>query len=168
MSERMPSWKLLAELRRRPDARAVLRGSADRPGLTGAARFYQTRWGVLVSVEASGLPEGTEPCGERVFAFHIHSGGQCAGDGEDPFAGALTHYNPDGCPHPSHAGDLPPLFSNHGRAFQVVLTDRFTVREVIGRTVILHARPDDFTTQPSGNAGAKLACGRILGGCGGI
>ncbi|NLF34637.1 MAG: superoxide dismutase family protein, partial [Clostridiales bacterium] len=43
-----------------------------------------------------------------------------------------------------------------------VLTNRFTVREVIGRSVIVHDSVDDFTTQPSGNSGAMIACGRIL------
>lgn len=43
------------------------------------------------------------------------------------------------------------------------MTDRFTIDETIGKTVIIHAKPDDFVTQPSGNAGEKIACGVILG-----
>lgn len=107
------------------------------------------------------LPASQDPCEERIFAFHIHSGTQCSGEEGDPFARALSHYNPDDYAHPHHAGDLPPLFGNRGRAFQAFLTDRFSVREVIGRTVILHAGPDDFASQPSGNAGEKIACGLI-------
>ena len=42
-----------------------------------------------------------------------------------------------------------------------VVTDRFTISDIIGRTVVIHKSPDDFTTQPSGNAGAKIACGEI-------
>ena len=161
MSESIQSANLIAALRRIPDARAIIEGSAKYPGLTGVVRFYQTRRGVLVFAEVSGLPEMAETCGNGIFGFHIHSGGSCTGDSADPFADALAHYNPGDCPHPAHAGDLPPLFSNHGHAFQVFLTDRFTVREIIGRTVIVHSKPDDFTTQPSGNAGSKIACGRI-------
>lgn len=148
-------------LQRKPNACAALKGSSEYPDCSGTVRFYQTDSGVLVSAEVSGLPVGTEPCGERVLGFHIHSGEQCAGDAADPFAAALGHYDPDGCPHPAHAGDMPPLFSNRGYAFEVFLTDRFSVREVIGRTVIIHASPDDFTSQPSGNAGKKIACGQI-------
>ena len=50
---------------------------------------------------------------------------------------------------------------NHGKADMAVLTDRFRVDEIIGRTVVLHRNPDDFQTQPSGNAGIKIACGII-------
>ena len=124
-------------------------------------KMPKTRSGVLVAAEISGLPAGKEPCGDRVLGFHIHSGEQCTGDAADSFAAALGHYDSDGCPHPEHAGDMPPLFSNHGYAFQVFLTDRFSVREIVGRTVIIHSAPDDFTSQPSGNAGTKFACGRI-------
>lgn len=114
-----------------------------------------------MAAEACGLPETAERCGNAVFGFHIHSGGRCSGDHTDPFADALAHYNPEDCPHPAHAGDLPPLFSNHGNAFQLFLTDRFTVREIIGKTIIIHARPDDFTSQPGGNSGERIACGEI-------
>ena len=41
------------------------------------------------------------------------------------------------------------------------LTDRFTLKEIIGRTVVIHSMPDDFTSQPSGNSGEKIACGVI-------
>ncbi len=152
---------IMSVLRRRPDARAVVSGSPEHPQIHGIVRFYQTAQGVLVAAEVSGLPQGTEPCSQRFFGFHIHSGSQCRGTSEDPFADADGHYNPDGCPHPSHRGDLPPLLGNHGRALQVFLTDHFRVREVLGRTVIVHAGVDDFTSQPSGNAGAMIACGEI-------
>lgn len=79
----------------------------------------------------------------------------------DLFSGAMAHYNPADCNHPFYAGDLPPLFGNHGYAFSVFLTERFLMSEVIGKTVITHGNPDDFTTQPSGNAGEKLAYGVI-------
>ena len=48
-----------------------------------------------------------------------------------------------------------------GHAFSVFLTDRFCVKDVIGRTVIIHGGSDDFTSQPAGNAGPKIACGEI-------
>lgn len=80
---------------------------------------------------------------------------------DDPFADAMSHYNPNDCEHPHHAGDLPPLFGNDGFALLLFLTSRFSVDEIIGKTVIIHDQPDDFTTQPSGNSGTKIACGVI-------
>ena len=85
----------------------------------------------------------------------------CRGNDEDAFASVAGHYNPEKCEHPYHAGDMPPLFANHGHAFSIFLTDNFYVEEVVGRTVILHSGADDFTSQPAGNAGKKIACGRI-------
>lgn len=150
-------------LRTRPQAVARLRGGENHPGISGAVRFYQTCSGVLVRAEVSGLPSsaGEGACHGRVFGFHIHAGSDCGGSMDDPFSDAMAHYNPGGCAHPYHAGDLPPLFGNGGYALSVFLTDRFSVSEVIGRTVIIHDRPDDFTTQPSGNSGTKIACGVV-------
>ena len=74
------------------------------------------------------------------------------------------HYNPQGCPHPYHAGDLPPLFGNQGYAFSAFVTDRFAVREIVEKTIIIHSKPDDFKTQPSGDSGEKMACGKIIYG----
>ena len=149
----------------RPQAVSHIRGSAAYPRLSGTVQFFQTPCGVLVRAEICGLPHADGPCAGRVFGFHIHTGCSCAGDRSDPFADAMAHYNPCGCDHPQHAGDLPPLFENCGRAFSVVLTDRFRVSEIAGKTVIIHASPDDFSTQPSGNSGEKIACGVICANC---
>ncbi len=148
-------------LRRLPDAAAVIQGSRENCQINGTVKFYQMPGGVLIVADIFGLPASKEACKNNIFAFHIHSGSDCSGNGEDPFSGAGTHYNPNECLHPHHAGDMPPLFGAGDRAFLAFLTDRFTVNEVIGKTVIIHDGLDDFTTQPSGNAGNKIACGVI-------
>lgn len=152
--------RALSVLARRPQAVAHLLGSSDYPDLMGSVQFYQMSGGVLVAAEVTGLPQPMAQS-HGVFGFHIHSGSQCRGTAADPFADALTHYNPEGVSHPYHAGDMPPLFGNHGDAFQVFFTDRFSVREIVGKTVIVHSGADDFTSQPAGNAGQKIACGII-------
>lgn len=135
-------------------AAACIKGGEKYPQITGTVKFYQNIEGTMVEAEVCGLPD--KPQG--VYAFHIHAGEDCGGM---HFADSDDHYNPAGQPHPYHAGDLPPLFATDGRAFMVVLSGRFTAEEIIGRTVIIHAGVDDFTTQPSGNSGEKIACGVI-------
>lgn len=152
---------LRAVLRRPPDAAAKIKGSREYSSVDGIVRFYQTPFGTVVATEINGLPAPENPCASPVFGFHIHEGVSCSGNAEDPFADAGTHFNPLRCPHPYHAGDMPPIFGSDGYAFSVFLTDRFTVNSIIGKTVILHSKPDDFTTQPSGNSGTKIACGII-------
>ena len=146
-----------------PAAIAELRGSPAYPDIRGMVSFYQTPLGVVLTTEVGGLPYKVGSCNGSIFAFHIHDGGSCNGDATDPFANSGKHYNPNNCLHPQHAGDLPPLFGNDGYAWSSVLTNRFSVAEIINKTVIIHSKPDDFTTQPSGNAGAKIACGVIRG-----
>lgn len=152
-------FPILSVLRRMPDAVADVRGSEEYPCITGRVRLYQTNYGVIVYSEIKGLPDAENT--HQIFGFHIHEGSACEGDRMDPFADALSHYNPDRQNHPYHAGDLPPLFGNQGYALSLVLTERFCLREVIGRVLIIHDHPDDFMTQPSGNAGTKIACGVI-------
>ncbi|WNX84158.1 superoxide dismutase family protein [Agathobaculum sp. NTUH-O15-33] len=145
-----------------PDAAAVLQGAPNGRRIEGTVSFYQTPQGVLVTAAVRGLPVTRMACAQPIFALHVHEGTACTGNASDPFANAGMHFNPGGCPHPYHAGDLPPLFSDRtGFAWMAVLTDRFTVRDVLGKAVIVHSKPDDFKTQPSGDAGAKLACGII-------
>ena len=145
----------LSTMHSEPHARAILLGGT----VTGEVRFSQTDHGVLVSAEVFGLPHSGKPCQGGVFAFHIHDG-QCSGG--SPYAHSLGHYNPQDCLHPYHAGDLPPLFASvDGHAFLSLLTDRFLLRDILGKIVIIHGGVDDFTTQPAGNAGIKIACGEI-------
>lgn len=138
----------------KPCARACVKGNSIVPELCGVVKFYQHRDGVLVEVNVSGLPESKT----NVFAIHIHEGGNCSGN---DFHNVGSHYNPNHQMHPNHAGDLPPLFSCKGKAYMSVLTDRFTLEEITGKSVIIHSLPDDFTTQPAGNAGSKIGCGVI-------
>lgn len=135
-----------------PGAIARINGGTSVPNLRGWVKFYQDRCGVWVRSEICGLPH------DGFFALHIHEGNSCAGQA---FADTKGHYNPAGTAHPAHAGDLPPLLSCGGRAEMAVLTDRFQLREIIGRTVVIHSAADDFHSQPAGNAGEKIACGVV-------
>lgn len=141
---------------------AKIKGGNGYPQLYGKATFIQTDLGVLVTIKVNNLPKNTI-CNGGVFALHIHNGESCTGDNNDQFSNAKTHYNPSNCEHPYHAGDLPPLFGNNGFAYMTVLTNRFTLNEIKNKVIVIHENKDDFTTQPSGNAGNKIGCGKILG-----
>lgn len=137
-----------------PLACACICGEESNSEIKGMMKLYPHCDGVLVAVKVQGLPETAT----NFFALHIHEGDNCCGEG---FSNSKGHYNPEGLPHPRHAGDLPPLLACNGKACLTVVTNRFKIRDVIGRTVIIHSDRDDFTTQPSGNAGSKIACGVI-------
>lgn len=141
--------------RKNPDAVAEIRGGVEASQLTGCVAFYQEKGCVLIVARISGLPGESET---GFYGFHIHQGESCSGT---DFSGTGSHYNPIGQAHPKHAGDLPPLLSCQGNAYLSVKTDRFSVNEIIGRTVVIHSDPDDFHSQPAGNAGKKIACGVI-------
>ena len=140
--------------RKCPDAVAQIQGGTEAPQLTGCVQFYQENGCVLIVAKISGLPESET----GFFGFHIHQGENCSGT---DFSRTGSHYNPNGQAHPKHAGDLPPLLACHKNAYLSVKTDRFSVNEIIGRTVVIHSDPDDFHSQPAGNAGRKIACGVI-------
>ena len=141
--------------RKRPDAVARIWGGMEAPQLSGCVQFYQERGCVLIVARILGLPRESET---GFFGFHIHQGEVCFGTG---FSGTGSHYNPADQIHPKHAGDLPPLLECQGNAYLSVKTDRFTVKDIIGRTVVIHSDPDDFHSQPAGDAGKKIACGVI-------
>lgn len=138
----------------RTTAIACVRGGDTFPNLYGMVRFIPRGNRTLVVAEIRNLPATNT----EFFAFHIHEGGNCSGT---DFFNTGSHYNPNDREHPQHAWDLPSLLSCGGSAFLAVLTDRFRVKDILGKTVVIHSQPDDFTTQPSGNAGNKLACGVI-------
>jgi Cu-Zn family superoxide dismutase len=130
----------------------------------GTVRAWQTAGGVSFRISASGLPHG-------IHGLHVHAVGRC-----DPpdFASAGGHWNPAGKKHgmnnPAgpHAGDLP----NVEVAANGVLTATVTLAgatmasllDTDGAALVLHAGPDDYMTDPSGNSGARIACAVILPG----
>lgn len=129
----------------------------------GEVTFEQVGDKVRVVAFVQGLKPGQE------HGFHIHEKGDCSAPDAMSAGG---HFNPFGKPHghptsaERHAGDLPALKADKdGRARMDVTLDQITLKpgpgNIIGRSVIVHADPDDYKTQPTGNSGARLACGVI-------
>lgn len=136
---------------------AKIKGTEEYPSINGKVFFKQLKGGVLVTAHIYDLPGNNE-----IFGFHIHEGRSCSGDDSDLLRDAKMHYNPKGVEHPYHAGDMPPLFGNRGYAYLSFYTNRFNLSEIIGRVVIIHDSADDFKTQPGGDSGRKIACGKIV------
>jgi len=132
----------------------------------GEATFEQEGDKVRLTLYVQGLKPG------QMHGFHIHEAGDCSsGDGMS----AKGHFNPHGKPHGDpksaerHAGDLPALMAGKdGRAKIDVTVDAISIGQgsgnIVGRGLIIHADPDDYKTQPTGNAGARVACGVIKAG----
>ena len=130
---------------------------------SGDVRFVQSGNKVLVAGEIRGLKPNAE------VGFHIHEKGDCSsGDGMS----AGGHFNPGASAHGQHsqpvhhAGDLPSLKADaNGVASLNVELEGISVgsgpTDVVGRGLIVHRDPDDFKTQPTGNAGPRLACAVI-------
>lgn len=131
---------------------------------SGSASLTTAPGGVLITVEVSGLPA------ETWVAFHIHETGACDAAGGHESAGG--HFNPAKTEHGylsekgPHAGDMPNIWVDasgvaRAQVFNpyVVLTEGDTL--VRGRALMIHAGADDYTTQPSGGAGDRLACAVI-------
>ncbi len=143
----------------RPQAVAWVKGNEDDSRLSGLVKFFSTPYGgVLVEAEIFGLPDIETERSSDFYALHIHEEGDCSED----FTRTGGHYNPGDMPHPMHGGDLLPLMGNQGYAWTAFYDKRFTVPEIIGRSVVIHSKRDDFTSQPSGDAGEKIGCGVIM------
>jgi superoxide dismutase, Cu-Zn family len=146
-------------------AQAVLEPAKETPGFSGRVIFYQAGSQVRVVADVTGV----SPPGNH--GFHVHENGKCERDPGKDFASAGGHFNPGGTPHACpdaashHAGDLGNIVINaDGTGHVDVTTSALSLSgasSVVGRAVILHAAPDDCTTQPTGNAGGRLACGVI-------
>lgn len=130
----------------------------------GHVVLEETPHGVLVRSHFSGLPAGTH-------AFHVHEAGKC----QPPFESAGGHFNPGDEGHGFvdddgvHAGDLPNVHIPESGELQVELLARdLTLRDgersvfdENGSALVVHAKADDYKSEPAGNAGDRIACGVI-------
>ena len=144
-------------------ATAELRSVGGQP--VGTATFTQVDAVVRIVIEAQGLPAG-------VKGVHIHEVGACEGP---TFSSAGGHFNPLGKQHGSlnpqgpHAGDLASItVGADGKGRMETTTELITLGtgasslfDANGSTLVIHAAPDDFRTDPTGNSGARIACGTI-------
>jgi Cu-Zn family superoxide dismutase len=141
---------------------AVLQGANGLPA--GTAQIVGSGDTVALSVALAGLPEG-------VLAMHLHTTGSCVAP---DFTSAGGHLNPEGRQHGmlnpmgSHLGDLPNVtitVSGIGTATITLKGTRATLEPILfdadGTAVVIHASPDDSMTDPTGNAGARIACGEF-------
>ncbi|WP_298924309.1 superoxide dismutase family protein [uncultured Ramlibacter sp.] len=132
--------------------------------VTGSLQFVQKEGKVLVNGEVRGLKPNAE------HGFHIHEKGDCSsGDGMS----AGGHFNPTAMPHAAHsaamhhAGDLPSLKADANGVATVnfestSISVGASVTDISGKGLIVHRDPDDYKTQPTGNAGPRLACAVIV------
>lgn len=133
----------------------------------GGAMLRQMPGGVLIRLDLSGLPPGEH-------AFHIHEAGRC--DPKDGFKTAGGHYGPGKRAHGylakgrTHAGDMPNQFvGDDGRLRAEVFNPnvRLTEKSLLdkdGAALVIHAKPDDYKSQPAGDAGDRIACAVIKRG----
>ena len=142
----------------RPAAVAWVTGNNTYSELSGLVKFYDTPCdGVLVEAEVFGLPNVSTQGSSDFYAMHIHQYGNCSGS----FEKTGSHFNPTNAFHPEHAGDMIPLLGNQGYAWTSFYDKRFTIDDIIGKSVVIHSKRDDFTTQPAGDSGEKIGCGII-------
>jgi len=129
--------------------------------VSGIVTFTKTDGGIKIVVNLEGLTPGKH-------GFHIHEYGDCSRlDGKS----AGGHFNPEGKKHGApnseerHVGDLGNLVANEeGKAYSEMIDTYISFsgpHSIIGRAIIVHAGEDDLTSQPTGKAGARLACGVI-------
>jgi Cu-Zn family superoxide dismutase len=131
----------------------------------GSANLTQTPRGVLVNVAVKGLPPGEH-------AFHVHAVGKC----EPPFTTAGGHFNPDAKKHGlmaadgAHAGDMPNLHIPQSGELTVEIVNAAitlekgkpnSVFDADGSALVIHAGSDDYKTDPTGEAGGRIACGVV-------
>jgi Cu-Zn family superoxide dismutase len=146
-------------------AATVRLASASTSLVSGTVQVQAMGDGVHLRGTVGGLGRG------QAHAIHVHERGDCSA-ADASSAGA--HFNPTGAPHgragagPHHAGDMDNLVANAEGVAQVDIHLRGVTlgggapNDIAGRALIVHAAPDDYASQPAGNAGARVACGVIV------
>jgi len=131
--------------------------------VTGKATFHEAGGKVTLTIDIAGAEPGTH-------AVHLHDKGDCSAPDATSAGG---HWNPSSEAHgkwgtaPFHHGDLGNIeVGADGKGSLTLSSDLWSIggtpdTDVIGRAVIVHAKADDFTTQPTGNAGGRVGCGVV-------
>jgi Cu-Zn family superoxide dismutase len=146
-------------------AQATLLGASTHPKINGEFQFTPTAQGVRLQGVIRGLK------GRSTHGFHIHEKGDCSAP---DFTSAGPHFNPDNKAHGApmsgnhHAGDLGNIRSdkNGVATIDVELVGISLVDapfNIVDRSLVLHAKPDDLRSQPAGESGPRIACGVIQG-----
>lgn len=150
----------------KPEASAAVVHLAPTEGnsVTGEITLTPADGGVKVAGTVSGLEPNSE------HGFHIHENGDCSAPDASSAGG---HFNPTGAEHgsmdaePHQAGDMPNIKADDTGAATVdvvvpgIELGTGSATDVMGKAIVVHADPDDYKSQPAGNAGARLACGVI-------
>jgi Cu-Zn family superoxide dismutase len=132
--------------------------------VSGEVMFTQAGDKLRIEAKVAGLAPGEH-------GFHVHESGDCSAPDA---ASAKGHFNPAGKPHghhgagERHAGDMPNLVADANgsavyKAEVGMLALGSDANGVMGRSVVIHADPDDYKSQPAGNSGKRIACGTIRG-----
>jgi Cu-Zn family superoxide dismutase len=144
--------------------KAVIKGTAPDSKISGEVTFTEENGGLTVNAQVANVPPGKH-------GFHIHEKGSC----DDTGKAAGGHFNPDKVSHGflpkdgrahAHAGDMGNIeVGQDGVGTLKMFLPGETLKDgpyaVSGKAIILHEKEDDFTTQPTGNAGGRIGCGVI-------
>jgi len=147
-------------------ATATLQGAPTDTDFTGTITFTPDGNGVKIVADLQGVDT------DGPHGFHVHQTGECThGEGDKHFTSAGGHFNPANAEHacpptePRHAGDLGNIEVSGGTAHLEATSNLLSLsgpNSVVGKAIILHAKADDCKTQPTGDAGDRLACGVVV------
>lgn len=163
-----PAWAKKAKAKKQAAAPVAQAEIAPKSGskLTGKAAFVPDgKGGLVLTIDVAGAPPG-------LHAVHIHETGDCSAPDAKSAGG---HWNPTHEAHgkwampPHHLGDIGNLeVKPDGKGTLTLRTDKWTAggggaNDVVGHALVVHGAPDDFKSQPAGNAGPRIGCGVIEG-----